>query len=182
MIAYPSNAADAKGLLKTACRMDDPVIFCEHKGMYRLPFARTIEPDDNYLIPFGVGKKVKQGDSATIITYGMGVKDSVNAVKRFEREFGKTVEIIDLRTIIPWDKELVLDSVKRTGRALIVHEDTLTTGFGAEVSATIAQEAFSWIDAPVMRLAAKDSHIHTPPFTKKMYCQMKTKYSICSKS
>lgn len=163
MIAYPSNAADAKGLLKTACRMDDPVIFCEHKGMYRLPFARTIEPDDKYLIPFGVGKKVKQGDSATIITYGMGVKDSVSAVKRFEREFGKTVEIIDLRTIIPWDKELVLDSVKRTGRALIVHEDTLTTGFGAEVSATIAQEAFSWLDAPVMRLAAKDSHIPYAP-------------------
>ncbi len=163
MIAYPSNASDAKGLLKTACRMDDPVIFCEHKGMYRLPFARTIEPDDNYLLPFGVGKKVKHGDSTTIITYGMGVKDSVNAVKRFEREFGKTVEIIDLRTIIPWDKELVLESVKRTGRVLIVHEDTLTTGFGAEVSATISQEVFSWLDAPVMRLAAKDSHIPYAP-------------------
>ncbi|MBE2189984.1 MAG: dehydrogenase E1 component subunit alpha/beta [Desulfobulbaceae bacterium] len=163
MIAYPSNAADAKGLLKTACRLDDPVIFCEHKGMYRLPFARTIEPDENYLIPFGVGKTVKSGDSATIITYGMGVKDSVNAVKRFEKEFDKSIEIIDLRTIIPWDKELVLESVKRTGRVMIVHEDTMTAGFGAEISATISQNAFPWLDAPVMRLAAKDSHIPYAP-------------------
>ncbi|PKL85700.1 MAG: tungsten formylmethanofuran dehydrogenase [Ignavibacteriae bacterium HGW-Ignavibacteriae-1] len=163
MIAYPSNAADAKGLLKTACRLDDPVIFCEHKGMYRLPFARTIEPDENYLIPFGVGKTVKSGDSATIVTYGMGVKDSVNAVKRFEKEFNKSIEIIDLRTIIPWDKELVLESVKRTGRVMIVHEDTMTAGFGAEISATISQNAFPWLDAPVMRLAAKDSHIPYAP-------------------
>lgn len=162
-IAYPSNAADAKGLLKTACRIEDPVIFCEHKGMYRLPFARTIEPDENYLIPFGKGKIVKPGTDATIITYGMGVKDSLGAVKQYEKQYGKNIEIIDLRTIAPWDKEMVLDSVKRTGRALIVHEDTLTTGFGAEISATIAQQAFSWLDAPVMRLAAADSHIPYAP-------------------
>lgn len=163
MIAYPSNAADAKGLLKTACRLQDPVLFCEHKGMYRLPFARTIEPDENYLIPFGKGKIVKQGKDLTIITYGMGVKDSLNAAKNFEKNNHKTIEIIDLRTIIPWDKDLVLESVKKTGRALIVHEDTLTTGFGAEISATIAQEAFKWLDAPIERLAAKDSHIPYAP-------------------
>lgn len=159
MIAYPSNAMDAKGLLKTAIRMEDPVIFCEHKGMYRLPFARTIEPDDNYLIPFGKGKIVKSGVDATIVTYGMGVKDSVNAVKRFEKEYNKTIEIIDLRTIVPWDKEMVLESVKRTGRVLMVHEDMSTTGFGAEVCAVIAKEAFHYLDAPVQRLAAKDSPI-----------------------
>lgn len=163
MIAYPSNAADAKGLLKTACRMDDPVVFLEHKGMYRLPFARTIEPDENYLLPFGKAKIFKSGKDATIITYGMGVKDSANAVKKYEIETGNSIEIIDLRTIIPWDKDLVLDSVRRTGRVLIVHEDTLTTGFGAEISATIAQEAFKWLDAPIMRLAAEDCHIPYAP-------------------
>ncbi len=162
-IAYPSNAADAKGLLKTACRIEDPVLFCEHKGMYRMPFARTVEPDDNYLIPFGKGKIVKEGSDLTIVTYGMGVKDSVNAVRNFEKAVGKTVEIIDLRTIAPWDKEMVLNSVKKTGRLLIVHEDTMTTGFGAEVSATVASEAFSWLDAPIERLAAKDSHIPYAP-------------------
>ncbi len=162
-IAYPSNAADAKGLLKTACRIDDPVIFCEHKGMYRLPFARTIEPDENYLIPFGKGKIVKDGSDAVIITYGMGVRDTLNAVKKFEKETGKSIRIVDLRTINPWDKELVLESAKTAGRVLIVHEDTLTSGFGAEISATISQHAFSWLDAPVMRVAAKDSHIPYAP-------------------
>jgi 2-oxoisovalerate dehydrogenase E1 component len=100
MIAYPSNAADAKGLLKTACRLQDPVLFLEHKGMYRLPFARTIEPDSNYLVPFGKGKLVKEGKDLTIVTYGMGVKDSINAAKNFEKNNNSTIEIIDLRTII----------------------------------------------------------------------------------
>jgi 2-oxoisovalerate dehydrogenase E1 component len=163
LIAYPSNAADAKGLLKTACRIDDPVLFCEHKGMYRLPFATTLEPDENYLIEFGKGKIVKSGESMTIITYGMGVKDSLNAVKKFEKEYDSTVEIIDLRTIAPWDKELVLSSVKKNGKVLIVHEDTLTTGFGAEIAATIAKEAFRYLDAPIFRLAAKDCHIPYHP-------------------
>ncbi len=163
LIAYPSNAADAKGLLKTACRLEDPVIFCEHKGMYRLPFARTIEPGDDYLIPFGKGKIVKNGNDLTIITYGMGVKDSLNAAKNFEKTTGKTIEIIDLRTIAPWDKEMVLSSVQKTGRALIVHEDTMTTGFGAEIAAVIASEAFNYLDAPIERLTAKDCHIPYAP-------------------
>jgi len=162
-IAYPSTAADAKGLLKTACRIDDPVLFCEHKGLYRLPYSTTVEPDENYLLPFGKGKIVKNGSDATIVTYGMGVRDSLNAVKKIEKETNKSIEIIDLRTIIPWDKELVFDSVKKTGRALIVHEDTLTTGFGAEISATIGQEVFGFLDAPIIRLAAKDSHIAYHP-------------------
>src|SRR3989339_446875 len=163
LVAYPSTAADAKGLLKTACRLQDPVIFLEHKGMYRLPYSTTIEPDENYLLPFGKGKVVKEGSDATIVTYGMGVKDSLSAIKEFEKKTGKTIELIDLRTIIPWDKELVLNSVKKTNRLLIVHEDTLTMGFGAEISATVTQEAFRELDAPVMRHAAKDSHIPYSP-------------------
>ncbi len=163
MIAYPSNAADAKGLLKTACRLQDPVLFLEHKGMYRLPFARAIEPDANYLIPFGKGKIVKEGNDLTIVTYGMGVKDSITATKNFEKNNSKTIEIIDLRTIIPWDTELVLNSVRKTGKLLIVHEDTMTTGFGAEIAATVGEKAFQWLDAPIERLAAKDSHIPYAP-------------------
>lgn len=163
MIAYPSNAADAKGLLKTACRLQDPVLFLEHKGMYRLPFARTIEPDENYLLPFGKGKVVKEGADATVVTYGMGVKDTVNAVKKIERKSDKTIEIIDLRTVIPWDKELVLESIKKTNKAIVVHEDTMTMGFGAEIASTIGQFGFDYLDAPVMRHAAKDSHIPYAP-------------------
>ncbi|MCX6152647.1 MAG: thiamine pyrophosphate-dependent enzyme [Candidatus Kapabacteria bacterium] len=162
-IAYPSTAADAKGLLKTACRIEDPVIFCEHKGMYRLPFSTTIEPDENYLIPFGKGKIVRSGTDATVVTYGMCVRDSLNAAKKLEAELGASIEIIDLRTICPWDKELVLDSVKKTGRVLVAHEDTITSGFGAEIAATIAHQAFSFLDAPVMRHAAKDSFIPFAP-------------------
>lgn len=163
MIAYPSNAMDAKGLLKTACRLEDPVMFLEHKGMYRLPFAKTIEPDENYLIPFGKGKTVRTGTDATIVTYGMGVKDSMNAAKRIEKELGKNIEIIDLRTIVPWDRELVFESIKKTGRALIVHEDTLQTGFGAEIVANIADETFRYLDAPIRRLCAKHTHIPYHP-------------------
>lgn len=163
LIAYPSTAADAKGLLKTACRLHDPVLFCEHKGLYRLPYSTSFEPGTDYLIPFGKGRIVKEGNDLTIVSYGMGVKDSLNAVKRIEKETKKTVEIIDLRTIIPWDKELVINSIRKTNRVLIVHEDTKTTGFGAEIAAEIANEAFVYLDAPVMRHTALDSHIPYHP-------------------
>jgi 2-oxoisovalerate dehydrogenase E1 component len=162
-IAYPSTAADAKGLLKTACRINDPVLFLEHKGMYRLPFATSIEPDENYLLPFGKGKIVKEGSDATVITWGICVRDSLNAAKEIEKATGKSVEIIDLRTISPWDKELVMESVKKTNRAIVVHEDTMTGGFGGEIAARITEEAFRDLDAPVMRHAAKDSHIPYSP-------------------
>ena len=163
LIAYPSTAADAKGLLKTACRLQDPVLFCEHKGLYRLPYSTSFEPDENYLIPFGKGKIVKEGNNLTIVTYGMGVKDSLNAVRKIEKETDKTVEIIDLRTIVPWDKEMVINSIKKTGRVLIVHEDTKQTGFGAEIAAEIAHDAFQYLDAPVYRHTALDSHIPYHP-------------------
>lgn len=163
LVAYPSNAIDAKGLLKAACRMDDPVIFCEHKGLIRMPFSSGPEPDADYLIEFGKGKIVREGKDLTVVTWGAMVKESFNAAKKIEAESGRTVEIIDLRTIIPWDREMVLASIRKTNRVAVIHEDTMTMGFGAEIAAVIAKEAFSWLDAPVERVAAKDSHIPYHP-------------------
>lgn len=162
-IVYPGTAADAKGLLKTACRIQDPVIFLEHKGLYRLPYSSTPEPDENYLLPFGKGKILREGNDATLVSWGLTAKDSLNAAKKIQKDTGKTIEVIDLRTIMPWDKDLVLNSVKKTNRLLIAHEDTLTLGFGAEIATVIGLEAFSYLDAPIMRHAAKDSHIPYAP-------------------
>ncbi len=163
LIAYPSTAADAKGLLKTAIRLQDPVLFLEHKGLYRMPFSTSFEPEDDYLIPFGKGKIVKSGDDITVVTYGMTVKYSLNAAKKIEKETNKTVEIIDLRTLLPWDKEMVLESIKKTNKVIVIHEDTKTSGFGAEIAAEIAADAFDFLDAPVLRHAALDSHIPYHP-------------------
>lgn len=162
-IAYPSTAADAKGLLKTACRMNDPVIFCEHKGLYRMPFSAGPEPDGEYFVEFGKGRVARPGDDLTVVTWGAMVKECFNAAKRIETETGRSSEVIDLRTIVPWDRQMVLDSVRRTGRAIVVHEDTMVMGFGAEIVATISREAFEHLDAPVERVAAKDSHIPYHP-------------------
>jgi 2-oxoisovalerate dehydrogenase E1 component len=161
-IAFPSNAADAKGLLKTACREDNPVLFCEHKGLYRQGFASSREPDSNYLIPFGLASVKKSGTDITVVTWGMLVQRSLEAAKKMEQR-GVSVEVIDLRTINPWDKETVLESVKKNGKVLIVHEDSRTGGFGAEIAAVIAEESFHWLDAPLMRVAAKDAPIPFAP-------------------
>ncbi len=163
LIAYPSTAADAKGLLKAALRMDDPVIFCEHKGLYRSSYSASPEPDADYLVEFGKGRIARQGTDLTVVTYGAMVKDSLNAAKRIESETGKSVEVIDLRTIVPWDRDLVLSSIMKTGRALVVHEDSMSMGFGAEIAAVIARDAFQHLDAPVERLASKDSHVPYSP-------------------
>jgi 2-oxoisovalerate dehydrogenase E1 component len=165
-IAYPSNAADAKGLLKTAIRINDPVIFCEHKGLYRQSYAMSPEPDENYLIPFGKAKIVREGDDLTVVTYGATVWDAVNAAKKLETE-GYSVEIIDIRTIIPLDEEAIYKSVKKTGKVVVIHEDTLTAGFGAEIAAKIADNCFRFLDGPVKRIAAKDCHIPYHPALEK---------------
>lgn len=157
-IAYPSNAADAKGLLKAACRMDDPVLFFEHKGLYRQGFASTPEPDENYILPFGKARIVKAGDLLTVVTWGAMVQKSIEAVKLSGYE-GTKVEIIDLRTLNPLDFDTVRDSVKKTGKVLVVHEDTLTGGPGGEIAALIADGLFEYLDGPVKRVAAKDYHI-----------------------
>jgi len=162
-VVYPSNAADAKGLLKTACREHDPVIFCEHKGLYRQAFASSPEPGAEYLIPFGKASIKKEGEDATVITWGMLVQRSLDAARKLEDKYGVTVEVIDLRTLNPLDRETVLTSVRKTGKVLIAHEDTLTGGFGAEIAAIIAAEAFERLDAPVFRVAAKDAPVPYAP-------------------
>jgi 2-oxoisovalerate dehydrogenase E1 component len=162
-IAYPSNAADAKGLLKTACRLKDPVLFCEHKGLYRQSFAITPEPDDNYLLPFGKAKIVKEGTDITVVSYGVSMWDSYFAAKKLEEEFEYSVEVIDLRTIIPLDEETIFNSVKKTNKVIVIHEDTLTGGFGAEIAARISDSCFQYLDGPIKRIAAKDAHIPYSP-------------------
>jgi len=158
LIAYPSNALDAKGLLKTALRLNDPVLFLEHKGLYRQSYASSMEPDSNYLLPFGKAKIIKEGNDLTVVTYGAMVHESNFAAKELEQE-GYSIEIIDIRTIQPLDIETIFNSVKKTGKVAVIHEDTLTAGFGAEISALIAENCFEYLDGPVKRIAAKDAPI-----------------------
>lgn len=160
LVAYPSNARDAKGLMKTACRLEDPVIFFEHKGLYRQVFSKAIEPDADYLIPFGKARVVEPGEHLTAITWGTGVVRCQRAAAELARD-GFSVEVIDLRTLAPLDEDLVFSSVKRTGKAIVVHEAPLNNGFGAEVAARVADACFTWLDAPVRRCAAKDCF---PPY------------------
>lgn len=157
-VAYPSNAADAKGLLKAACRMKDPVLFFEHKGLYRQGYAATPEPDDSYIIPFGQANIIQAGDTISLITWGAMVHKSQEAVKLAGFE-DHSVEIIDIRTLNPIDYDTIFDSVKKTGKVLIVHEDTLTGGAGGELSARISEHIFEELDGPIKRVGAKDCHI-----------------------
>jgi 2-oxoisovalerate dehydrogenase E1 component len=156
-IAYPSNAADAKGLLKAACQMDDPVLFLEHKGLYRQGYCTTPEPDKNYVLPFGKARIVQEGTQVTIITWGAMVQKSIEAVQ--ECNVVEAVEIIDLRTLNPLDRDSIRVSLEKTSKVLVVYEDNLTNGPGAEIAAIIANEYFELLDGPIMRVAAKDSPI-----------------------
>lgn len=163
-IVMPSNAADAKGLLKTAIRSDDPIMFLEHKALYRQGFARSPEPDHDYLVEIGKAKILREGSDLTLITYGALVQKSLNAAKEYAKQ-GTEIEVIDLRSIVPLDMETVLQSVRKTSRALVVHEDLEFIGLGAEISAQIADKAFEYLDAPIKRVAAKYSYI---PFAAPM--------------
>ncbi len=158
-IALPSTAADAKGLLKTAIRCDDPVLFLEHKGMYRQGFAQSPEPDNDYLLPFGKGAIRREGSDMTIVTYGMMVQKSLMAAKQAEQLHGVQVEVIDIRTIVPLDTNLIVQSVKKTGKCLVVHEDVEFCGFGSEIVAQIVNSAFEHLDAPVRRVAGAFSPV-----------------------
>ncbi|MCH7495578.1 MAG: dehydrogenase E1 component subunit alpha/beta [Candidatus Marinimicrobia bacterium] len=162
-ICLPSNAADAKGLLKTAIRGNDPVLFLEHKGIYRQPFAKSPEPDADYLVPFGKARIVREGSGITIVTYGALVKRSLDAAERLEKETGVSAEVIDIRSMVPLDMETILGSVRKTAKALIVHEDTLFQGFGAEIAAQISESGFDFLDAPIRRVAATDTPIPYAP-------------------
>ncbi len=163
IVMYPSRARDVAGMLRTAFRCDDPVLFLEHKRLYRQPFARDPFPPTDYLIPLGKGARVQPGDALTIVTYGYTVHLAKEAAAAVAEETGQTIEIIDLRCLTPWDRDLVGASVSRTGRALVVHEDIRTGGFGGEVAAWIAEECFADLDAPVMRVGAQDCHVGYEP-------------------
>ena len=161
-IAYPSNAADAKGLLKAAIRCPDPVLFLEHKGLYRQSFAASPEPDADYLLPFGKARIARQGSDVTVITWGALVQKSLEAARQLAKE-GVDVEVVDIRTINPLDADTIIQSVKKTNKVLVAHEDTRFQGFGAEISAQIAEFAFAYLDGPVRRLAGTDTPIPFSP-------------------
>lgn len=156
-IAYPSRASDAKALLKTACRMDDPVLFLEHKGLYRQGYAATEEPEEEFLLPFGRARTVQEGTDLTVITWGAMVQKSLEAASRIGEEVG--IEIIDLRTLNPLDMDSIIMSVEKTGKVLVVHEDNITAGPGAEIAARISDTCFEMLDAPVKRVAAADAPV-----------------------
>ena len=151
-IVYPSNAADAKALLKTACRINDPVLFLEHKGLYRQNFASSDEPDKNTFLEFGKGTYIAKGPDLTIITWGAIVQKSIEATKKLNI----SADIIDIRTLYPLDLDIIEESISKTNRVIIAHEDNLTGGFGAEISATISENFFDMLDAPVIRVASEN--------------------------
>lgn len=149
-LVFPSNAEDAVGLLRTALRGNDPVIFFEHRAMLDAAWARRPYPGDEYMLPFGKAKRIREGDDLTVVTWGAMVERCELAAQELEA----SIEIIDLRTIVPWDKEMVLNSVTKTSKCLIVHEDIELGGFGAEIAATLIHEVFLSLDAPIQRIAA----------------------------
>jgi 2-oxoisovalerate dehydrogenase E1 component len=161
-ILYPSQADDAKGLLKSAIRGNDPVLFLEHKGLYRQSYAATSEPDEDYLVPIGKGIIRRDGSDVTIVTYGALVQKSLEAARILSKE-GFEVEVIDIRTIAPLDTHLIQKSVKKTNKVLVTHEDSQFQGFGAEIAAQIAEFSFEHLDAPVQRLGGKDLPVGFSP-------------------
>jgi len=165
-IVCPATPQDAKGLLATAIEDPNPVLYFEHKHLYRRIKAEV--PDERYTIPFGKARIHRAGDEITLVTWGAMVHTAAEAVDELEGE-GTTVEIIDLRTLQPWDKPAVLESVAKTGKLLILHEDTRTSGFGAEIAAQVAEEAFELLDAPIRRVAAPDTPIPFSPVLEKAF-------------
>jgi len=163
-VIFPSNALDACGLLRTALRCDDPVLFLEHKRLYREPYNRTPHPGPDFTIPFGRARVAKPGQSLTLITYGATVQKSLQAATQIEsRRPDVSIEVLDLRSLAPYDWDAIAASVKKTSRALIVHEDMLSFGYGAEIAARIASDLFEYLDAPVRRVAARDTWVGYHP-------------------
>lgn len=171
-IVSPSSVYDAKGLIKSAIRDDNPVIFLEHKYLYRR--VKDVIPKDEYLIPIGKGKIIKDGNDATIITYGRMVYIALEVAKELSNK-GIEIEIIDLRTLLPLDEELILNSVKKTYKVLILHEANKRGGIGAEIAAIISEKAFDYLDAPIVRIAAPDTPVPYAPPLEENYLPNKQK-------
>lgn len=161
-VVYPSNALDANGLLRTSIRCDDPVLFLEHKHLYRQAYNKSQYPGDDFMIPFAKAKTVREGTDLSIITYGALVQRSLVAAKQAEQD-GISVEVIDLRSLVPYDWEAIAASVKKTNRVIVAHEDSLSFGYGAELGARIAGELFEYLDAPVRRVCALDTFVGYAP-------------------
>jgi 2-oxoisovalerate dehydrogenase E1 component beta subunit len=164
-VVCPATPADAKGLLTTAIEDPNPVLYFEHKHLYRR--IKDDVPEERYTVPFGEARTHREGDDVTLVTWGAMVFTAAEAAQKVEEEDGISTEIVDLRTLAPWDRKAVLASVEKTSKALVLHEDTHTGGFGAEIVATIAEDAFEHLDAPVRRIAAPDTPVpFSPPLEK----------------
>jgi 2-oxoisovalerate dehydrogenase E1 component beta subunit len=162
-IVEPATAYDAKGLIKAAIRDPDPVLYFEHKKLYRLPRLREELPADDYIVEIGKARIAREGRDLSIITFGAMVLTALDAAEELEKE-GLDVEVIDLRTLAPLDKEAILASARKTNRVIVLHEASRTGGIGGEIAATIAEEAFEWLDAPVLRVASIDTPVpYSPP-------------------
>jgi 2-oxoisovalerate dehydrogenase E1 component len=162
-VVLPATAVDAAGLLRTAIRSEDPVIFLEHKHLYRQVYNKGKYPGPNFMIPFGKAKTVREGTDVTVVACGALVQRSLQAAKLAEERFGISTEVIDLRSLSPFDMESIAESVKRTNRVIIAHEDSLSWGIGSEIAARVADELFPWLDAPVKRVASLDTWVAYAP-------------------